>query len=108
MYSPYLHHRDILAGYSTIQNEGSGFEDLLANIAAEHFPLYDEKTPTEETLPILALSPITTFSGTSSVTLSPNTHSRDIESDEDFDSDVEELVLQDPDPLGDSARLPSP
>ena len=110
MYSHYLHNRDILAGYSTIPapNEGSGFEDLLANIAAEHFPLYDEKVPTEETLPISALSPITMSSGTSSVTPSPSTHSRDIESDVDPDSDVEELDLQDPDPSGDNARLPSP
>jgi len=107
MYSHYLHNRDILAGYSTTSNEGPGFEDLLANIAAEHFPLYDEKAPTEETLPISALSPITVSSGTSSTTPSPYTHSREIDSDEDPDSDVEELVLQDPDPSGDSARLSS-
>jgi len=61
--------------------------------------------PAEETLPHSALSPTTVSPGTSSVAPSPYTHSRDIESDEDSDTDVEELVLQDPDPSGDSAAV---
>lgn len=107
MYPYYFHnHHDMLTGYSTTPNDGSGFEDLLATIAAEHFPLNDGKPIDEECSPISALSPISTCSGESSSATS--SHDRGLESDWDPDSDVEELVLQDPTESSNSQALRVP
>lgn len=73
------------------------FDDLLAQVAAESFPLHDEKHADHHylQLPVSALSPFDSSSASSSTTSSaPSPEPNDgSDSEQDSDSDVEPICL---------------